>query len=137
MTAIQHLLRFRATVAGLEEAGSALRALLDAHHVEGTPRYNVELAFEEVATNIVRYGFPAGDVEVALGFDNDEIILTFEDDGVPFDPRGQPAPALPTSIDEAQVGGLGLVLVRKVLTRMSYERTPQHRNHLTLAIAAR
>ena len=94
MPTTPHLLRFRATIAGLGEAAGALRDLLSMQHVDGDARYNVELAFEEVAANIIRHGHPAGDIAVAIRFD-DEIVLTFEDDGVPFDPRDQPAPVPP------------------------------------------
>jgi serine/threonine-protein kinase RsbW len=136
MSTNQHLLRFPATLDGLEHAATTLRELLNARHVDGGPRYNVELVFEEVVANIVRHGSPRGDVEVSIRLGCDEIVMTFEDDGVPFDPREHPDPVAPTSIDDAQVGGLGLVLLRK-LTRMAYERTPQDHNLLTLTIPAR
>lgn len=136
MASHQHVLRFPATRAGFEDAANALRGVLDTRELGPGPRYNVELAFEEVATNIIRHGSPRGDVEVAITFDDQEIILTFDDDGAAFDPRNQPAPPVPASIEEAPLGGLGLVLVRKVSSRITYERTAQHRNHLTLAIAA-
>ena len=126
-------LRFPGTKSGFEGAAARLRGLLDVRRLEGAPRYNVELAFEEIVTNIIRHGSPT-DVEVAIAFDEREIVLTFEDNGVPFDPCEQPAPTLPESLDEAVVGGLGLVLVNKIVGRMTYVRTPQRRNHLTLTI---
>ena len=134
MESTQHVLRFPATLTGFEESADALRRMLDEQGLQGPPRYNVELAFEEIAVNIVRHGHPRADIEVAVAFDDDATVLTFEDDGPPFDPREYPASALPNSLDEARVGGLGLVLVRKVATRLEYERTPQHRNRLTLSI---
>lgn len=133
----QHHLRLPSTLAGLEHAAGELRDLLAARRVDGKLRYNVELAFEEVVANIVRHGSPTGDIEVTIGFGADDIVMTFEDDGVPFDPRERPDPVEPASIEDAQVGGLGIVLLRRIPTRMAYERTPQHRNVLTLAMAAR
>jgi signal transduction histidine kinase len=88
-------------MAGFLEASNALHRLLDTKHLAAGPRYHVELVFEEIASNIVRHAFPTGDVEVTIAFD-DEIVLTFEDDGVPFDPRKQRAPAMPESIEEAR-----------------------------------
>jgi anti-sigma regulatory factor (Ser/Thr protein kinase) len=132
-----HILRFPATLGGLEQSAAALRELLDARHVVGGPRYNAELAFEEVVANIVRHAAATSEIEVAIRFDVDEILMTFEDDGVPFDPRASLDPVPPASIDEAPVGGLGLMLLRQILTRMVYERTPLHRNLLTLGISAR
>jgi anti-sigma regulatory factor (Ser/Thr protein kinase) len=132
----QHLLRFAGTLEGFNEAALALRQLVDQQGLEDGVRYNVELVFEEVATNIVRHGKPRGDVALGVSFD-DDVVLTFEDDGIAFDPRERPAPLVPDSIEEAEIGGLGLVLVRKICRRIDYERTSQHRNRLTVVIPAR
>ena len=137
MLASEHVLRFSATLAGHADAAASLRQLLDARRLDDGPRYNVELAFEEITANLIRHGSPTGELKVHLEFREDEIVLTFEDDGVPFDPREQPTPPVATSIENASIGGLGLVLVRKISTQMDYERTADERNHLTLAIAAR
>jgi anti-sigma regulatory factor (Ser/Thr protein kinase) len=134
MTTRQHLLRFPGTLQGFSEAAETLRGLLDARHLDGDARYNVELAFDEIATNIIRHGSPTGDIEVAIAFGDDEVVLTFEDDGVPFDPCAHTAPA---STGEVTVGGLGLVLIRRISTGMTYERTPQNRNRLALVMPAR
>jgi anti-sigma regulatory factor (Ser/Thr protein kinase) len=130
----QDVLRFRGTIAGLEQAANELRGLLDARPLAAAPRYNVELVFDEIAGNIVRHGRPGSDVALTVSFYDHEIVLTFDDDGGPFNPSEWPKPVLPTSIGEAPVGGLGLLLVTQLSTRMIYERTPQERNHLTLAI---
>jgi anti-sigma regulatory factor (Ser/Thr protein kinase) len=131
------VLRFAATFAAFGDAATSLREVLAERRIEADPRYSVELAFEEIAGNIIRHGRPTGDVNVEVGFRDDEIVLTFEDDGVPFDPRQQPAPPEPSSLEEAEIGGLGLMLVRKFTSRIEYERTGDERNRLTLAIPLR
>ena len=131
-----HVLRFRATLVGFEEAATALRELLKVRQVSDDARNNIEVVFEEAAANIIRHACPTGDVEVAIRFDDDAIVMTFDDDGVPFNPNLQPDPGLATTLDEAPIGGLGLVLIRKI-ARMAYERTPQQHNVLTLSIPAR
>lgn len=132
----EHALRFPGTTAGLDGAVRALRGLLYARRVPPQHRHDVELVFEEIASNIVNYGRPAHDVEVGLRFDGDT-ILTFEDDGVAFDLREQPAPPVPASRGELRIGGLGLVIVRDICTRIDYERTSAQRNRLTLVVPAR
>jgi anti-sigma regulatory factor (Ser/Thr protein kinase) len=133
----QHVLRFAASLDGFEDGAGTLRQLLDEHGITGRPRYHVELAFEEVAVNIVRHAHPSGDIEVAVAFEDGVTVLTFEDNGPPFDPRRFPPPPVAESLEEARVGGLGLVLVRQIASRLDYERTPHQRNRLTLAIAPR
>ena len=82
----EHVLRFRGTAAGLDEAVRILRPILDARQLHARHRHDVELVFEEIASNIVNYGRPPSDVEAVVCF-GEETVLTFEDDGVAFDPR--------------------------------------------------
>jgi len=133
-----HVLRFAATRASFEQASADARAALEACGVHGSARYNAELVFEEVVTNVIRHGH-APEIEMSLAClpGADEIVLTFEDAGPPFDPLKQPAKPLPKSIEDATLGGLGLLLVRKASTCLHYERTPGEKNRLTVTIATR
>jgi anti-sigma regulatory factor (Ser/Thr protein kinase) len=128
-------LRFAGTRPAFVDASLRLRGLLGAERLQDTVRDQVELAFEEIASNIVRHGSPTADVEVTIAIDPDEVVLTFEDDGVPFDPCVRPGRSLPASLDEARPGGLGLLMVQQLSSRMTYTRTPDGRNSLTLAIS--
>jgi serine/threonine-protein kinase RsbW len=60
--------------------------------------------------------------------------MIFEDDGLPFDPCSGPDPSLPRTLADAQVGGRGLLLVRRMATTLRYERTPTHRNRLLVTL---
>jgi anti-sigma regulatory factor (Ser/Thr protein kinase) len=132
-TETEHFLRFPGTIEGFAGAAKALRAILDDRELHPRHRHDVELVFDEIATNIVKYGRPSSDVEAVIRF-GDETTLTFEDDGVAFDPRAQPAPPVATRRSELRIGGLGLVIVRDLCTRVDYERTAGGRNRLTLTI---
>ena len=135
----ERVLEFSATLHGYRQALGALQAALDEHGVRGKARYNVELVFEEIVCNIIRHG-RAGDtdraIRVAVDFGHDAVVMSFHDNGPQFDPRQQPLPDKPQSLDHMRVGGLGLLLVRKSTTRIEYERTAQNENHLTVAVAA-
>lgn len=107
-------------------------------------RFRVELVFEEIVANIVRHGAPTGAmtcIEVMLEASPDEITLTFDDDGVLFDPCGpaaaarasDPAPAV--SLEQAPDGGFGLMLVRRTVSAMHYSRASDARNHLVVKLA--
>jgi anti-sigma regulatory factor (Ser/Thr protein kinase) len=132
-----HVLRFAAASASFEAAADEFRAALDACGARGRARYNAELVFEEIVSNVVRHG-DAGAIDVSLACepDADRIVLTFDDDGPPFDPLEQPLPGRPASIEEAPLGGLGLVLVRRASTSLRYERTGEGKNRLTVALAS-
>jgi serine/threonine-protein kinase RsbW len=130
-------LSFPGTMAGFEQAAGGLTAALQGDGVNPLVRYHVELVFEEVVANIVRYAAPPGAVaavEVALEVGAQAIVMTFEDDGRPFDPCGRPAPTPPRTLADAPIGGLGLLLVRRMASAMRYERTPAHRNRLVVTL---
>lgn len=135
-----HVLTFPGTFAGFERAFGDLQRTLDAQSLERAARYNCELVFEEVVTNIIKHGYPdngAHEIEVSLDFPGDGVVMCFEDDGVAFDPGAYRPAARPHSILDAEIGGRGLVLLRSAARRLEYERTAQHRNRLTVTIRER
>jgi serine/threonine-protein kinase RsbW len=133
-------IRFAGTHAGFARGFARLRAALDAERLEGAARYDVELVFEEIVANIVGHGARNGrepDVRVTLEAHPDSIVLIFDDDGVAFDPRGLPDPVKAKSLEEAKVGGFGLMLVRHAASSLDYERTADDQNRLTVVVPRR
>ncbi len=86
--------------------------------------YRVDLAAEEVLTNIIKYAYgPAGgEVEVACGRVGADFVMEFRDQGQPFDPLEADEPTLSDSMEDRPVGGLGIHLVRQVMDRATYQR---------------
>lgn len=126
--------RFAATLEDFERAFTSLRRAMDVEQLGPAACYNVELVFEEIVANILRHGGTDGrivDVHVTLELGSDSIILTFDDDGVPFDPRSRAG--TPPGARQGQ-GGFGLVLVNRAATSLAYLRTPEGRNRLTVTL---
>jgi len=117
---------------------AAQRAVTD--YLEGAqaaPRIasRADVLIEEVVLNAFRHaGVDAVDITAELG--SDGLILAFEDAGVAFDPLAAPLPEPSANLAEARIGGLGLVLVRKLTIAARYARLPTARNRLELTIAA-
>ena len=133
------VLTFPATLDGFNAEFETLRSWLDQERVPPKPHYDAELVYEEVVTNIIRYGYddPTGQsVEVKLERLPDGLMMTFTDSGMAFDPLQSVDPAVPKSIDEAKIGGLGIKLVRQAAADMRYERTAQGQNRLCVKIGA-
>jgi anti-sigma regulatory factor (Ser/Thr protein kinase) len=131
------VLKFPATLRAYSGAFEALRHLLEERGLRGRGRYNVELIFEEIVTNIIRHGeaiHSEPEVELALGFEPEAVVMSFYDDGVPFDPR-EHAPDELGAVPDARVGGLGIKLVRHASKTIDYERTPRQQNRLTVTVA--
>jgi serine/threonine-protein kinase RsbW len=131
-------IRFPGTHAGFAEGFEQLCSVLDAQRVDSVRRYKTELLFEELVANIIEYGATDGrelDVRVTLEPQGDSIVLTFDDNGPPFDPRrsasaAQPQPRPPDS----KAGGFGLMLVHRAASSIDYLRTADGRNRLTVTV---
>ena len=94
----------------------------------------VNLALDELFTNIISYGFQ-DDLEhlvkIQIMRENGTLTLCVEDDGIPFNPLATKEIELPCDIESCKIGGLGLHFVKKLMEQVCYERC-EGRNKLTL-----
>ena len=82
----------------------------------------------------VRNAYPEGTVGyVDIQADADQQFITFviSDSGIPFDPTQKEEVDTTLSVEEREVGGLGIHLVRTIMDSVSYEYI-DHKNILTL-----
>ena len=95
----------------------------------------IELATEEALVNIVRYAYPEGpgDVEMICQVDRGRFIIEIIDSGIPFDVTAMPDPDVTAGIEERELGGLGIFLIRRMMDEVRYRRE-DNRNILTLII---
>ena len=97
--------------------------------------FQIVLSLDEVLTNIVSYGFPAGGdhaIEIALHHTGDVVTVTVVDQGVPFDVARAPHPPdTEASLEQRSVGNLGIHIVKNFMDEVSYRRR-RHQNHLVM-----
>ncbi len=96
--------------------------------------FKVNLALEEIVINVMNYGHDYGLHEIEISLIADENALTIEivDDGRPFDPLNDPPkPNVNTELEDRNIGGLGIHLVRKMMDDVRYRRE-KGKNHMTL-----
>ena len=101
--------------------------------------YAVELAVDELVTNVVCHGYPegtSGRIEVVLAVGADGVTLTVADDGYPYDPLQAPDPPLTGPLETRRLGGLGVHLVRALMDEVRYRRDGD-RNIVTCTAARR
>jgi anti-sigma regulatory factor (Ser/Thr protein kinase) len=134
-------LRVGGTGADFEGARLALSRFLEAAGIDARAASACELVFEEIVVNVLRHGgdapAPSGArVDVRVQTRPGELRLDFVDAGPPFDPTSHPEPPRPASIEEAPIGGLGILLVRRTASRFDYRRV-DGLNRVGVTIATR
>jgi sigma-B regulation protein RsbU (phosphoserine phosphatase) len=83
----------------------------------------IELAVDEVFTNIVDYAYKPATGKAVIGIAvGNEVTLRFEDSGKPYNPLDEAAPDFSKPLMEREIGGLGVFLVRKFMDTVNYTR---------------
>lgn len=93
----------------------------------------VLLAVEEAVTNVIRYAYgnEEGSVRLVAERQGDSLVFELSDCGRPFDPTQVPEADVTLPAEERQEGGLGLFLVKRIMSEVRYRRAGNE-NRLTL-----
>ena len=87
--------------------------------------YDLNLAVEEMVGNVARHAYPEGGEHfftLQIIVSDDEFVACIEDDGIEFNPTAYPFPDLDVPVEERKEGGLGIHLVRQIMTTMEHQR---------------
>lgn len=93
--------------------------------IPAATQYFIRLAIEELGTNWMKYSSQAAHAD-GMGFElllcADRVVLRATDTGPEFNPLDVPPPPESLPPEKRDPGGLGILLLRKMADRMSYER---------------
>ena len=109
----------------LLRVNSIFESFATQHDIGGKLRYHLLVSIEEILTNIIKYGFDEQGVHpIHITFRNDSgaIEMEFEDRGREFNPLEVGEPELDTPIEDRQLGGLGIHLVKNMVDVAQYRR---------------
>lgn len=85
----------------------------------------IDIAVEELFVNIAHYAYnpETGPVTIRVEVQEEPlaVVITFIDNGVPYDPLAKADPDITLSAEERQIGGLGIFMVKKSMDDISYE----------------
>ena len=127
-------LAIRNELADLALLSDALEQFCVRHGVTSKTRGHLQVALDEIVSNIIKYAWPDGGahkIELFISAVTDGIKLELVDDGQAFDPLAVKAPAQPTAGSRPRPGGLGLHMVHQLVDGIDYVRR-RGRNHTTL-----
>ena len=108
--------------------------------LEKKASYDLCLAVDEIATNIITHGYDdngwEGNIYVQTEIDEKSLTVYIEDTAIPFDPKTKEAVMqedLQKSLEERPIGGLGIHLVYESVVEFIYEyKGDRNRNILVV-----
>lgn len=121
-------------LADIAPLASRIEEFLQSQDVPGDTIFRVNLAVEELLTNIISYGYDDGGrhlIQVTVSVTGAAVTVGIEDDGAVFDPFARAPVDTAAGIDERSPGGLGIHLVKEMIGAVAYRRS-DGRNRITL-----
>ena len=85
----------------------------------------LDVAIDEIFGNIAYYAYGKGrgnaTIQIEMEDNPPKITLTFIDQGIPYNPLESKDPDITLYIEDREIGGLGIFLVKKTMDELSYE----------------
>ncbi|MBQ1502235.1 MAG: ATP-binding protein [Firmicutes bacterium] len=118
-------LTIEAVVENIETVTDFVNEQLEAYDCPFKAQMQVDVAIDELFGNISLYAYDpeTGPATVRVEVEEDPlaVIITFIDNGKPYDPLSGTDPDVTLSAEEREEGGLGVFLVKKTMDEVSYE----------------
>ena len=114
-----------ATVDNIEKVTEFVNEQLEECGCPMKIQMQIDIAIDELFGNIAHYAYhpevgPAT-VRVEVLKEQPAVVITFLDNGVPYDPLKKEDPDVTLSAQERTTGGLGIFLVKKSMDDILYE----------------
>ena len=87
--------------------------------------FKINLALEELVNNTISYGYPDDDdhwIRVTITLKDGVLVISLEDDGVPFNPVEAKEPDCGCPVEKRKIGNLGIHLCKQFMDDLVYER---------------
>ena len=118
-------LTISATVENIETVTDFVNEQLENYNCPMKAQMQIDIAIDELFGNIAHYAYNPeigqATVRVEVVEDPLSVVITFIDNGVPYDPLKRADPDTTLSADERDIGGLGIYMVKKSMDEITYE----------------
>ena len=118
-------LNIEASVDNLGKVIGFIEEKLETTECKPKTQMQIETAVEELFVNIARYAYAPNTgnatVRVEVLPEPLSVVITFIDNGVPYDPLAKEDPDITLPAEERGIGGLGIYMVKKLTDNITYE----------------
>ena len=114
-------LRVAATAENTRRVCDFVRDIATRQHLSNDVIFDIDLAVEEAATNIVRHAYesvPTGDILVRREVEEDDVRITLTDWGQPFEADAAHL-AVDVPVEVRAQGGMGVLLIEQLMDEVT------------------
>ena len=118
-------LTVEAKIENIETVTNFVNEQLEALDCPMKAQMQIDIAIDELFGNIAHYAYNPeigkATVRVEVIEDPLAVVITFIDNGVPYDPLAKADPDTTLRAEEREIGGLGIYMVKKSMDDITYE----------------
>jgi len=118
-------IRLPAKTENLKKVIDFVSSELEIHSCPLRAKFQIELAVEEIFVNIANYAYrpEVGEATVRCSVEGEPLQATaqFFDRGKEYNPLSREAPDTSLPLEDREIGGLGILLVKKNIDTIDYE----------------
>lgn len=118
-------LKVEATIDNIPVVTEFVTSQLDEMSCIPKAKTQIRIAIDEIFGNIAHYAYEGKTGPVWIRVEQCEeqgaVVITFTDEGIPYNPCEKSDPDISLSIEERQIGGLGIYMVKKLMDDVWYE----------------
>jgi len=117
-----------ADISAIPPVSLALDKTMRAHGFSEEECLDTQLAVEEAVTNVILHGYAeiSGQIQIICHVTPHLAEVQIRDSAAPFNPLTIPEPDITQEIEERQIGGLGVFLIRRVMDEVIYRYEDGH-----------
>ncbi|MCF6240552.1 MAG: ATP-binding protein [Bacteroidales bacterium] len=121
------IINIKSRISGMEIMNEQLAKLVKDWEIADDVAFSMNLALEEIVTNIIDYGYKGVedyDIIIRFTLEKHRLRIQIKDNAPEFNPLDVKDPDdLDKPLEERNVGGLGIHLVKKFTDNFSYRRS--------------
>lgn len=117
----------------LSAASDFLDGCVEEFEIPMRAGYSMKVVADEIFSNIVYYS-GANTAEILFRDEPERMTLVFVDDGKAYNPLEAEDPDITAGAEERSIGGLGLLMVKKMAESVCYEYA-EDKNQMTVVLS--
>jgi anti-sigma regulatory factor (Ser/Thr protein kinase) len=121
---MEQLLHLKNEISEIRRINDLICKIANRHHISDAVKGDIQLALEEILSNIIFYGYDDDDqhlIDICIRWTDKNLLMAIIDDARPFNPVKVPEPDLNSSLECREIGGMGIHLVRNLMDELTYK----------------
>lgn len=122
-------IKLKNKIESVEELNQFVDKFVGENGINADCGMELKLALEEAVVNVINYAYPSGqegDIVIMFSLNDYVLTITVKDSGKEFDPTSSANIDTEAPLDDREVGGLGIFLLKELSDKVTYERCNGH-----------